>query len=52
MIKKILILGLVAYAGFLFYRYFMADTLEQFFRRHKGNVDFFQQKLPDYNVHE
>ena len=49
-IKKIIILVLIAWAAFIFYKKFMADTLEPFFREKKGNVDLFQQKIPDYKV--
>ena len=52
MIRKIIILGLIVLAAFIFYKKFMADSLEPFFRRHRGNVDFFQQKTPDYKVNE
>ncbi len=50
MIKKIIIAGLIAWAAFVFYKKFMADTLEPFFKGKKGNVDFMQQKVPDYKV--
>lgn len=48
MIKKIIILGLILIGAYFFYKKFMADTLEPFFKRHGGNVDFLQQKVPDY----
>lgn len=50
MIRKIVILGLVILAAFIFYKKFMADTIEPFFRQHKGQVDFMQQKIPDYKI--
>lgn len=52
MIRKIIILGLTILAAFIFYKKFMADTMESFFRRHKGNVDFMQKKIPDYKAQE
>jgi hypothetical protein len=52
MIRKIIILVLVILGAFIFYKKFMADTLDSFFSRHSGNVDFMQKKLPDYNVQE
>ncbi len=50
MIKKIIIFGLIALAAFIFYKKFMADTLEPFFRGNKGKIDFMQNKVPDYKV--
>ncbi len=50
MIKKLIIAGLAIWGLWLFYKNFMADTMEPFFRKHAGNVDFFQQKIPDYKV--
>lgn len=50
MIRKIIILGLVILAAVIFYKKFMAGTLEPFFRQHKENVDFIQKKIPDYQV--
>ena len=52
MIKKIIIFGLIVLAAFIFYKKFMAGILEPFFREKKGNVDFFQQKIPDHKVKE
>lgn len=52
MIKKIIIFGLIVSAAVIFYKKFMADTLEPFFRKKKGNVDFMQQKVPDYKVEQ
>lgn len=55
MIKKIIILGLILLAAYIFYKKFMADTLDPFFGkvgRDRGNVDFFQQKLPDTKINE
>jgi hypothetical protein len=55
MIKKIIIWGLVLLAMYFFYKKFMADTLNPFFGRmqkDRGEVDFFQQKVADYEVKE
>lgn len=52
MLRKIFILGLVILAGFFFYKKFMAQIMESFFKQHKGNVDFFQQKIPGYKDQE
>ena len=52
MIRKIVILGFIILVALVFYNKFMADTLEQFFGRHRGNVDFLQKKIPDYKVKE
>ena len=49
-IKKIIILGLIAVGAFFFYKKFMAGILEPFFREKQGNVDFLGQKIPDYKV--
>jgi len=50
MLKKIVILALVIFAAAIFYKKFMADTFEPFFRERRGNVDFMQKKIPDYKV--
>lgn len=50
MIKKIIILGLIIWVVFIFYKKFMAGTLRPFFKQHTGNVDFLQRKIPDYKV--
>jgi len=50
MIKKIIILGLIIWAAFIFYKKFVAPTLKPFFKQHTENVDFLQQKIPDYKV--
>lgn len=42
MIKKIIIIGLIVYAMFLFYKKFMADTMQTYFKLHTRKVDFFQ----------
>jgi hypothetical protein len=52
MIRKIIILWLIALAAFIFYKKFMADSLEPFFRRHSGNVDLLLIKTPDFKVKE
>lgn len=55
MIKKIIILGLVILGAFIFYKKFMADTLDPFFgkmKRDKGKIDLFQQKIPDSKIYE
>lgn len=49
-IKKLIIFGLIVLGAFIFYKKFMADTLENFFRQKKGNVDFLQQKVPNYKL--
>lgn len=46
MIKKIIILALILWLVFLFYKKYMADTFEPFFRKHVGNVDLFGLKCP------
>ena len=48
MTKKILLLMLLTIAAYMFYKKFMADTMEPFFKNHKNNVDFFQISVPDY----
>ncbi|MCA9398232.1 MAG: hypothetical protein KC618_00670 [Candidatus Omnitrophica bacterium] len=40
MLKKLILLALVGYGLFLFYQHFMADTMEPFFQKKSGNVDF------------
>lgn len=50
MIRKIIILGLIAAGLFFFYKKFMAGTMEPFFKKHTGNVDFMQKKVPDYKI--
>ncbi|MFH0738581.1 MAG: hypothetical protein V2A59_01810 [Candidatus Omnitrophota bacterium] len=52
MIKKIIILGLVILVAFIFYKKFMADTLEPFFRKHSGNVDLLGIKTSNYEVNK
>lgn len=55
MIRKIIILGLILAAAYIFYKKFMADTLDPFFGRivrDRGKVDLFQQKVPDYKIDE
>ena len=55
MLKKIIILGLIMLAAFIFYKKFMSDTMNPFFgkiRRDKGKIDLFQQKVPEYQINE
>jgi|GEM_PF-2647744 len=55
MIKKIIILGLILLAAYIFYKKFMSDTLDPFFGRigrDRGKVDLLQQKVPDYQINE
>lgn len=52
MIRKIVIFGLIVLAAFIFYKKFIADTLEPFFIRHSNNVDLLQIKTPDFKVNE
>lgn len=47
MIRKIIILALVIAGAILFYKKFMADTFEPFFKTHTGKVDFLGTALPD-----
>ena len=39
MIRKIFIIALLVLGAFLFYKKFMADTLEPFFKEKSGKVD-------------
>lgn len=48
MLKKLIILALVLFGAFFFYKKFMASTMEPFFNKHTGNVDFIQQGVKDY----
>jgi len=48
MTKKILLLILAIIAAYMFYKKFMADTMEPFFKKYMNNVDFFQVSTPDY----
>ena len=50
MMKKVLLLMLAIAALFLFYKKFMADTMEPLFKKHKNNVDLFQSSVPDYEA--
>jgi hypothetical protein len=55
MIKKVVILGLIVIAAFIFYKKFMSNTLDPFFGkiiRDKSKVDLFQQKASEYKVNE
>ena len=52
MIRKIIILGLIVLAAFIFYKKFMADTMEPFFKKHSGKVDLLQIKTPDLKINE
>lgn len=48
MIKKIIIVALIAAGAYFFYKYFMADTLEPFFKQKRGKVDFFGNDVSEY----
>ena len=48
MIRKIFILGLILLATYIFYKKFMADTVEPFFKRHDQRV--LQLKTSGYKV--
>ncbi len=50
MIRKIIISGLIILAVLVFYKIFMADTLEPFFKKHSGKVDLLQLKTSDYKI--
>jgi len=52
MIKKIIILALVIWLGVIFYRKFVASTMEPFFKRNTGSVDFIQKKVPEHKVNQ
>lgn len=52
MIRKIIILGLIGMALLIFYKKFVADIMEPFFRKNRGNVEFIQKKIPDYKIQE
>ena len=55
MIKKIIILGLILLGAFIFYKNFMADTLDPFIGRvskDKGQVDLLQQKAPAPSIND
>jgi hypothetical protein len=40
MIRKIIILALAIAAGYFFYTRYMSSTMNPFFNKNKGNVDF------------
>lgn len=46
MIKKIIIWGLIIFGAYLFYKKYMAGTMEPFFREKKGNVDLLGVTAP------
>jgi len=48
MAKKILLLILAIMAVYMFYKKFMADTMEPFFKKYKNNTDLFQLSIQDY----
>ncbi len=50
MLKKIIISGLIIFGVFLFYKKFMASTMEPFFKKHAGKTDFLQLKVQDYQI--
>jgi len=52
MIRKIIILGLIILIAFIFYKEFMAGTVEPFFKKKSKNIDLLGLKTSDYNVGE
>jgi len=52
MIRRLFIVGLIALAAFIFYKQFLADTFEPFFKKYSGNVDFIQIRVPDPKINE
>jgi hypothetical protein len=47
MFKKIIIAALLIWGLILFYQKFMAPTLDPFFEKYRGKVDFFGVSLPE-----
>lgn len=47
MIKKILMIAFILWGLFIFYKKLMAPTIEPFFKKNTGNVDFLQLKVND-----
>jgi len=52
MIKKIIILGLIIFVAVVFYKKFVADSVEPFFRKNSGKIDLLGVKTSDYKVNE
>lgn len=48
MIRKILILALLIYAAFFFYKKYIEPTYGTSFKQHMGKVDFFGTSVPNY----
>jgi len=49
MIRKIVLIGLLAIAAYFFYQKFMAQTFNPFFKEKQGNVDFMSLTTPALN---
>jgi len=47
MIKKIVLIAFILWGLFIFYKKFMAPTMEPFFKKNKGNIDLLQLKVND-----
>ena len=55
MVRKIIIFGLVALGAVIFYKKFMADTLNPFFGNYKRDIakaEFSHKKIPKYDFNE
>lgn len=46
MLKKIIIVALIAAAAVVFYNKFVKSTMDPFFNQNAGKVDLFQLKSP------
>jgi hypothetical protein len=47
LIKRVVIIALLLWGLFVFYKKFVASSTEPFFKKHKGNVDLLQLKVND-----
>ncbi|MCX5705481.1 MAG: hypothetical protein NTZ92_05455 [Candidatus Omnitrophica bacterium] len=47
MIKKIVLIAFILWGLFIFYKKFMASSMDPFFNKNKGNVDLLQLKVND-----
>lgn len=47
MLRKIILLAIVAAALYIFYQKFIASTVEPFFKDKTGNVDIYQLNIKD-----
>jgi len=52
MIKKLIIWVIVVIGAVIFYKKFLADTLETFFGKHANNVDLYQLNFKEPEVKE